>query len=176
MSRPLSNPQKARLVQLARAAYTRAMLNVARGPGGENFDTWRRRVIFELLGKEGLRECGDEDFGALKAHFLQLAGDDAGAMNAHIEARQVVKRRAAWRIGRCLKALGKPMAYAEAIARRQFQGRGVDELSDGEAVQLAMTLSQNERRAKRAKRAAINHEEHEGHEGSQLSTINSQLI
>lgn len=80
--RPLSNNQKAVISQTARQAFDlqdRIGYVQTTGSDSKRFETWRREQQGQAVGISSLRECGNNHYRPLMAHFLTLAGKDASA-------------------------------------------------------------------------------------------------
>lgn len=146
MSAPLNNDQKRYLAQLARRAWNLACAR-ARGAGevlpedGERFadpllndhDAWRHHQVAAACGKLGLRCCSQDDYGAVKAHFLNLLGQPDRALNADVHGGKEAndRRIVEWKILQECKRLGLQVSYAEAICRAQNRGKGITEIDHG---------------------------------------------
>lgn len=121
MSAPLTKDQKRYLSQLARRALN-IVRALARGRG-ETFDVkeedWRHEEVIAACGKHGLRCCSQDDYAAVKAHFLDKLGQHGDAFNAQVRAATEKRRQAeAVLVRECEKA-GFKLAYADAICRTQ---------------------------------------------------------
>jgi hypothetical protein len=73
---PLSSRQRQVLAGLAALAFAELRL-----PKDE-FDDWRHDQVRKAVGRAGLRECRNEDFLPLKAHFNELLGNMDAAFKA----------------------------------------------------------------------------------------------
>ena len=73
-ARPLSAEQIKSLIHLARQAYAACEAEIL-------FDDWRHGQCLLVAERPGFRQCRNEDFGPLRAHFLRLLGreDEAQA-------------------------------------------------------------------------------------------------
>jgi hypothetical protein len=122
MSAPLSNLQKRLLSQLCRRAFNRTRA-LARGRG-EGFevreDDYRHEEVIKATGKHGLRCCSQDDFQAVRAHFLDLIGEHGSAFNAQLAAGTEKRRQAEAVLVRELAKAGLHLNYANAICQRQF--------------------------------------------------------
>ena len=123
MSAPLNNSQKRILSQLAQRAYNRARA-LARGRGEEMTerpDDFRRRHVVTVCGKQGLRCCSQDDYGAVKGHFLDLLGEHRQAFTAVLHGEGNARRVAEYKLMEALEAAELPLSYAAAICRSQFK-------------------------------------------------------
>ena len=80
--KPLSNLQKATISQAASTAFhiqDRAGMVEIRGSDTQRLNDWRHEQQLEVTGHASLRECGNNHYRSLMAHFLILAGKDATA-------------------------------------------------------------------------------------------------
>ncbi len=124
MSAALTNRQKVHLARLAWRAQNRVEA-LARGRGEEvaevGAEEWRHAEVVKACGKKGLRCCGQGDYKAVEAHFLELLGEHGAAFAAEVRAATEDRRQAeAVLVRECAKA-GVKLAYAEAICQRQFR-------------------------------------------------------
>lgn len=88
----LSNNQKAVISQTARQAFDvqdRAGLIDGSGSDSKRFETWRREQQLAAVGISSLRECGNNHYRPLMAHFLTLAGRDASAFSLALRTGRV---------------------------------------------------------------------------------------
>jgi len=69
--RPLSPLQIKTLIALARKAFAHLCDKGALSDSAE-FNAWRHQQCLQTVERGGLRECRNEDFLPLKAHFLRL--------------------------------------------------------------------------------------------------------
>jgi hypothetical protein len=82
---PLTARQKATIAQAATTAFhiaDRAGLVDSTGPISERFTAWRHQQQLECTGQASLRNCGNNHYRSLMAHFLIAAGKDASAYRA----------------------------------------------------------------------------------------------
>jgi hypothetical protein len=126
--RGLSNLQKATLARAARAAWA------SRGMVGDNaaFTDWRHAEQQAAVGCGSLRDCGQDDFLPLLAHFQDLAGETGTAVKTilrHAEEPRIIAMR---KLAESLAERGLGTAYAEAICTRQFRTG----LTDASAKQI----------------------------------------
>jgi hypothetical protein len=141
---PLTREQRVDLAILARNAY-----GMAEGPDAPSrgFEAWRHRQTMMVAECAGLRECRQEDYCALRAHFLGVLA--AGARRRGIEPVAASAERLAgrWRdrgdteairvaraalnreFARTAGALGRPAEYAAEIARCKFKTTALGDLS-----------------------------------------------
>jgi hypothetical protein len=137
MPAALSRKQKAYLAQLARQAFEHLRVQArARGEvfpadhamHGEPTDpalwcaeTFRHDEVAKACHKKGLRCCSQDDYGAVKGHFLALLGREGQAMKAMVRGADNPKRTAEIKLIEALQRGGFNNGYAEAICRRQFK-------------------------------------------------------
>lgn len=159
MAAPLSNTQKRYLSQLSDRAYNRlAALARGRGeefppsPGGEGWGeggpvsesklraAFRHDEVAKACGKLGLRCCSQDDYNAVKAHFLTLLGEDGRAFKEHVRAQSNGRRIVEHKIVQALAALGQRMPYAESICRRMYHGTGLADATDKQLWKLFYAL------------------------------------
>lgn len=151
MASPLTNSQKRYLSQLAERAY-RLFAARARGRGEESdmrtkaIEAYRHAEVIKAVAKAGLRCCSQDDYGAVKAHFLHLLGEDGQAMKAHVHAQSNGRRVVEFKILEVLKALGKPAAYANAICRQMFGGLGLIDASEKQLWKIFYALNKQRQR------------------------------
>lgn len=113
-SGPLTLHQKRRLVLLAKRAWMK------RGQPGENFDLWRRDVAERACGHR-ISQAWQRDWGSLKAAFENELGESGWAMNTLMRDEDNKRRIALHQLGRACSERGLPLAYPEAICRRQYR-------------------------------------------------------
>lgn len=79
MGKPLSNRQKAALASLARRAFEHQdNLGLVEAEGkstSARFGNWRHAQTMEAVGISSLRECGNNHYRKIRAHFLLLLGE-----------------------------------------------------------------------------------------------------
>ena len=123
MAAPLNNGQKRILSQLAQRAYNRERaLALGRGEEmTERPDDFRRRHVVTACGKQGLRCCSQDDYGAVKGHFLDLLGEHRQAFDAVLHGEGNARRVAEYKLIEAVQAAGLTLAYAAAICRSQFK-------------------------------------------------------
>lgn len=153
MGAPLTNGQKAYLAQLAsRARNFRAA--VARGQGtpidGRSEEAFRHEEVAAACGKLGLRCASQDDYAAIKGHFLELLGQHQRAFEAEVRSATESRRQAEAVLVRECEAFGLHLAYAEAICQRQFRC-GLWDASEKQIWCLVYTV-RNRGRKKREER------------------------
>lgn len=110
---PLSKEQRQGLAMLAKRAW--------RIHGrGEDENTWRREQSIRACGRR-ITEAGQRDFLPLRAHFLDLVGASDVAMNCHLAHDTEPQRIALHRLTIECQKRRLPLAYPEAICRRQYK-------------------------------------------------------
>jgi hypothetical protein len=126
MSAPLNNDQKRILSQLAQRAFQRECA-LARGRGESPVinaaaaDAFRRREVIRATGKAGLRLCSQNDYGAVKGHFLNLLNRPAEAFQAVHRGEGNGRRVAEFKLVQACEQTGVRLDYAAAICRTQFK-------------------------------------------------------
>jgi hypothetical protein len=120
MPAPLTKPQKAYLAQLANRAYTQAGADT----DGMDRADWRRSEVIRACGKHGLRCCSQDDYGAVKSHFLNALGRVGSALAADIRGAPAAnhRRQAAWAITNQLQRMNLSRDYAASICRQMTRG------------------------------------------------------
>ncbi len=137
--RPMSKAQIAILIRLARSAWEMTQndlevdadeLEFPPREGAISFDAWRHQVCMETVERRGFRECRNEDFLPLKAHFLRLVGRDAEADAARLRAECEPR---AWALHSLRQALSEAadvmprvIEYVEGFLRNK-RGCGIDD-------------------------------------------------
>ena len=125
MSAALTNEQKYKLSKMAAEAMilekAKALGRGEEWPWARDGDAWRRAEVAKACGKMGLRCCSQDDFGAVKGHFLNLKGETGRAFKALVHGDPVAneRRQLEHNILRHCAALGKDITYANSICRRQ---------------------------------------------------------
>jgi hypothetical protein len=128
----LAKNQKAYLAQLARKAfevkreearrdgavldggiYMNAMLN--------DFEEWRHEEVARACGKLGLRCCTQNDYGAVKGHFLAMLGAEGAAVKAMVRGEGNDGRIARYKLRQELEAGGLKWSYGESICRNKYK-------------------------------------------------------
>lgn len=153
MAAPLTNGQKAYLAQLSERAFNRTAA-LARGRGETVADgwrergTWRHEQVAKACGKFGLRCCSQDDYGAVKAHFLELLGEPGAALKAEVHGRAEAndRRQVEWKIILLLKRLGKTLPYADGICRQMFRGVSLQDATTRGLWGVYFALKKQERR------------------------------
>jgi hypothetical protein len=124
MSAPLDNNQKRILSQLARRAFNRE-LALARGRGEKlaelNESAFRHEHVAKACGKLGLRCCSQDDYGAVKAHFLDLLGEHGQAFKAVHHGTGNARRIAEYKLMQACEQGGLQLSYAAKICVNQFK-------------------------------------------------------
>lgn len=134
MSAPLTQGQKRYLARLAARAHRRATAAIIAGQHlpdyVANVDFWRHQEVARACGKAGLRCCSQDDYGAVKAHFLNLLGEPGAALRADIHGQPGLNqtRIVLWKIARQCERLGVPVSYADAICRQMHHGHGLHQV------------------------------------------------
>ena len=117
MAAPLDNSQKRYLSQLAR----RAWLKLGAELDGQAETDFRREHVAKATGKFGLRCCSQDDYGAAKAHFLELLGESGHALNALVHQQGNAQRIAMHKLKEACHYAHVSLEYPAAICRQQFK-------------------------------------------------------
>jgi hypothetical protein len=119
MSAPLTKSQKRYLSQLARDAWLKAPQ-----ADGQDVNSWRRDQVAAACGKWGLRCCSQDDYGAVRGHFLNLLGQPGKAFKVMVHGDPAANQRRVveWKIMNRLTRLGEPISYGEGIIRQMTRG------------------------------------------------------
>lgn len=157
MSLALHNSQKRILSQLARRAFNRARA-LARGrgevdPAGQftdanlrREDDFRHHEVALATGKLGLRCCSQDDYGAVRAHFLHLLGQDGEAVKADVHGQNNPRRIVEWKITDALARLGRKINYADSISRHMFHGLPLTDCTDAQLWKIFFALNKQAQR------------------------------
>lgn len=116
----LTNHQKYLLSDLSRQAWKAALAKA--GALEDDFVTekdFRHQEVAKAVSKDGLCCCDQRDYKAVEAHFLALLGRKEEAQRSLARAGTEPKRQAEAVLRENLDKFALPMAYAEAICRRQ---------------------------------------------------------
>lgn len=123
----LSNAQKAKLGILAREAWEawegRAEFldaNVELS-ASKCFEEWRRWEQHKKTGLYSLRDCGQEHYLTLKAHFQNLAGAGGAALKNQMRSAEEERIQAFWHLKKALAERDLAEAYAESICKTQYK-------------------------------------------------------
>ena len=160
MAAPLTNPQKRILSQLARRAFNRE-LALARGRGEKlaaiNEVEFRHDHVARACGKIGLRCCTQDDYGAVKAHFLDLLGEHQAAFSAVHHGQGNARRVAEYKLVQACEAAKLPLTYAAKICSSQFRC-ALEEATEKQLWCLMFTIQNRGRKVTFAKE--VSHEAH----------------
>lgn len=153
---PLTSEQRQKLAILARHAFERAMEGHALPC--PCFDVWRHEQIRLCTERAGIRECRQEDYDVVKAHFLRLIGQPAMAQRMQDRADVEPRRQALGKLrNECAAAadvIDHAEAYVAAIARARFKTRAIDDLNEKQIWGLVFDLRRNAQRRRAKGRAA----------------------
>lgn len=131
MAAPLTNRQKAYLAILAQRAWRQA-------PEADALDAnaWRHEQVAAACGKKGLRCCSQNDYGAVKARFLDLVGEPGRALAADVHGRAELneRRQVLWKIRARCREYGVSEALADGICRQMTRGRGLVEVEESSTL------------------------------------------
>ena len=121
---PLSNEQKARLCIECAKSHDQ--------DGALDAEQYRHAEVQKAVGKPGLTACTQDDWRPLLAHFLALQGRTGEAFEHALAHGTEPARVWMFKLGDACNRAGLPMAYPDAICRRQYRCA----LSDASATQL----------------------------------------
>lgn len=152
---PLTGEQRQKLALLARRAYDRQHPDTVHRPPSTAFDLWRHAQVMQAVERAGIRECRQEDYDVVQAHFLRLLGQRAMAERVQIRAEVEPRRQALTKLRmECAAAadvIDRPEEYVAAIANARFKTRILDDLGEKQVWSLVFDLRRNAQR-RRAKR------------------------
>jgi len=143
----LTSEQRMELARLARRAWDKLENQ------GTPFDDWRHRQCLQAVERGGVRECRQEDYLPLKAHFLRLLGIEGEARRlekraAH-EPHRVAMAKLRLEMAAVMDVIGQPAQYVASIARCKYKTTNLDELSERQLWTLVFDI----RRAAQKRRA-----------------------
>ena len=148
--------QRSELAILAKRAYRIALDQESRGaeldprPSQLSEEGWRHYQVADASGKIGLRCCSQDDYAAVKAHFLDLLGESGEAFRWQVRASTEPHRQAWGVLERELAEaadVGIDREYLRVICRSKFKC----ELANAATKQL-WSLIFDTRRSAAAKR------------------------
>jgi hypothetical protein len=142
----LSHKQKAQLCTLSRQAFT-ALYSRAPLDEGEA-KHFRHEQVEHAIGRAGLRDCVQNDYLPLKAHFLDIIGESGAAMNAHLAHANEDRKLAHFKLERICEEKGVALGYAATICRAKFKC-ALEEASKNQLWKLFFTVK-SRRSKKRA--------------------------
>jgi hypothetical protein len=121
-NKTLTNPQIRPLILAAKRAYDIAHKH---GLTDLNFEEWRheeavKATTLEFSPGVTISQAVNGDFNKLKAHFLNLAGDTKGALEALNRDATEAYRNALWALDRELSNRGLTRGYAEKICQDTY--------------------------------------------------------
>jgi hypothetical protein len=150
MPAPLTNEQKRILSQLANRAFAREAA-LARGRGetpdtsAKAADDFRRQQVARACGKLGLRCCSQDDYGAVKGHFLDLLGEADKAFQAVHHGEGNARRVAEFKLVQALEAAGLDIGYVAKICWHMFKCP-LDDASAEQIWKLTFTVKNRGRK------------------------------
>jgi hypothetical protein len=151
--RPLSALQIRKLICLAREAFLHGIESGSLSETAE-FDSWRHDQVMRVVERGGFRECRNEDYLPLKAHFLRLLDRTAEAEEALAKYDTETRSWALNRLQHACKlaadVLPDAMNYASGFIRNH-RGVGIDDASDKDLWAAMYTVK---RRAEQLRRKA----------------------
>lgn len=150
MAAPLNNDQKRILSRLAKRAFERECA-LARGRG-ETPDTssaaeaaYRHEQVALACGKLGLRCCSQDDYGAVKGHFLNLLGETEKAFKAVHHGEGNARRVAEFKVVQACEQAGLDIAYAAKICVNMFKC-SLEDASTDQLWKLMFTVNNRGRK------------------------------
>ena len=148
---PMSGEQKRDLVLLAKRAFEKSG---ASSQASESFEDWRHHQVKIATERNGLRECRNEDFLPLQAHFLRLIGQTAMAdrrvLKYETEPRRWALHKLEAECGEAKDVIDRPMEYVLSICRARYKVQTLDDLDEKRIWVLMFDLRRNAQR-RRAK-------------------------
>lgn len=154
--KPLSALQIRVLITLAREAFLSLCDRGALGDSAE-FDAWRHQQCMQVAECGGLRQCRNEDFLPLKAHFLRLAGAETAAQaaleRAAIEPRTWAMNGLQQACTRAADVLPCAIEYAAGFIRNK-RGCTLDEADETTLRHAAYLVSRKADQLRRQRRVA----------------------
>ena len=140
MPAPLTHAQKGYLSQLARQAWHRS------GQMDEICEeNYRREQVGLACGKAGLRCCSQDDYGAVKGHFLNLLGETEKAFHAVHHGEGNARRVAEFKVVQTCRDAGLELAYAAKICTNMFKC-SLDDASADQLWKLMFTVKNRGRK------------------------------
>jgi uncharacterized protein YifE (UPF0438 family) len=153
MSAPLTHDQKRILSQLARRAFNRE-LALARGRGEKlaelSEESFRHQQVARATGKAGLRCCTQDDYGAVKACFLDLLGQSGQAFQAVHHGQGNARRVAEYKLVQACETARLPLSYAAKVCASQFRCT-LEDASEKQLWCLTFTINNRGRKVAVAK-------------------------
>lgn len=116
----LSRDQKLVLVKLAQTAWVRS----GAAKADESEEAFRQREALAACGRR-ISQATQKDYNALKSHFLQLAGDTAGAFDAQMKVSISDYNVALYKLRAELAKHKLTDSYAVAILSRKYKVSGL---------------------------------------------------
>lgn len=145
MSAPLSNLQKRRIGMAAHAAWLacperEALLACNPELSATAVEAaWRHVEQGKACGIQSLRECSQDHYGRILAHFEALAGDTAAAARTLGRDADNERRLARYKLDQALRERGLETGYAAAICRQQYRCP-LDQATAGQLWRLLYTV------------------------------------
>jgi hypothetical protein len=154
---PLTPEQRQDLARIARRLFDIQDKFALLAPDVTDFDEWRHRLCRQVVERDGLRQCRQEDFLPLRAHLLRELGAHRAADREETRSLTDDRRRALAVFHReCKQAtdvIENPEGYAASIARSKYKTTRIDaELSANQIWTLVFDIRRaaQHRRNKRA--------------------------
>ena len=145
---PLSSRQRQMLAGLAALAYK----NIA---PDEDFNDWRHDQVRKVTGCAGLRECANEHFLPLKAHFHDLLGNADTAFRAAFKSANEPRSWALFRLYAEVSAMKdvmpNAMAYVHGFLKKK-RGLSLDDADDRAIWHAIFTIRRKAQSLRKKKR------------------------
>jgi len=123
---PLDNADKAALCIKAREAFEHVH---GRQPTSQaELDAWRHEEQYRATGHTSLLSATKKDFCVIMAHWLDLLGQPAEALNWMLRALTEAHRLAMWKLKRVCAEKNFRMEYVSTVARRIWKV-GIEDLT-----------------------------------------------
>jgi hypothetical protein len=152
MSAPLTNGQKAYLAQLAKKVFDHIDIG-GHADGRAAEEKFRHTETAKACGKLGLRCCTQDDYGHVKAHFLNLLGQPGRALAADVRQATNGRRVIEHKIVALCREAGIHQAYADGICKRMNRGKTMAEVDEPKGLWKVFFALRYEAKKRAAERA-----------------------
>lgn len=152
MSSPLTNDQKRQIGMLAHAAWQACPERESLLESNPELSAsaveaaWRHVEQGKACGIQSLRECSQDHYGRLKAHFLALGGQEQAAARTRVRDADNDRRIARWKLNQELQTRGLAAGYAASICRTQYRC-SLDEATAQQLWRLIYTVRSRKKTA-----------------------------
>lgn len=150
-SKRLKPWQKLTLVELAAAAYARAVTYHSTDDLTE--DKWRQRESIKAANVR-IKEAEQQHYNDLKAHFQTLAGESGKAFDTQLREHTSPVRVARFNLDKELTKHGLAESYASYIARCKYKQTVLDKLTAKQLWSLVYDIRRTHTKTKVAARIA----------------------